>query len=275
MSDAILEVIHVKKHFPIRSGLIKHKIQNVHAVDDVSFSVEREKTLAVVGESGSGKTTLANLIMKFEDMTDGDILFNGESIKGITNQTVKEYRRSVQMVFQDPSSSLNPSKTLEQIIEEPMIIHGIGNNASRKKRVAKLMDIVELPASFAKRNPHTLSGGQKQRVGVARAIALNSKLIVLDEPTSALDVSVQAKVIELLEDIQKELGLTYFFITHDLALVRNFAHDVVVMNKGKVVEKGTVDEVFTNPKDPYTLNLLRAIPVVGPEDEAYLAELGV
>ncbi len=273
MSEVILEVRQAKKYFPIRSGLFNKETKLVKAVDDVSLKVERGKTLAVVGESGSGKSTLANLIMKFETLTEGDILFKGRSIEEIGAKDIKQYRRDVQMVFQDPSSSLNPTKTLAQIIEEPMLIHGIEDSASRKKRVAELLEIVKLPANFADRYPHTLSGGQKQRIGVARAIALNSELIVLDEPTSALDVSVQATVIELLEEIQRELGLTYFFITHDLALVRNFAHNVVVMQNGKVVERGEVDDIFTNPTDPYTRKLIKAIPVVGPEEEAYLESI--
>ena len=177
------------------------------------------------------------------------------------------------MVFQDPASSLNPRKTLRQIIEEPLIVHNIGTPQERQKRVDRLLDIVELPASFAKRYPHTLSGGQKQRVGIARAIALRPPLILLDEPTSALDVSVQAKIVTLLENIQKEFQLTYFFITHDLALVRNFAHDAIVMNRGKIVEQGTVEEIFRNPRDPYTRKLLKAIPVVGPQEEAYIASI--
>ena len=273
MSEAILEAIDVKKHFPIRSGWFKKEEKIVKAVDGVSFKVEKGKTLAVVGESGSGKSTLANLIMKFEEITDGEILYKGKSVADIGPSELKQYRREVQMVFQDPSSSLNPSKTLAQIIEEPMIVHGVGTKEERRKRVAELLEIVKLPAEFAGRYPHTLSGGQKQRIGVARAVALQSELIVLDEPTSALDVSVQATVIELLNNIQKELGLTYFFITHDLALVRNFAHDVIVMNKGKIVESGSVEEIFSHPKDPYTKKLLQAIPVIGADEEAYIQSI--
>ena len=273
MSEILLEVKHAKKYFDIKSGLLKKTSKVVKAVDDVSFTLEKGKTLAVVGESGSGKSTLANLIMSFETLTDGEIFFKGQPIEDIVRKNVKKYRRDVQMVFQDPSSSLNPSKTIGHIIEEPMIIHEVGNHSERKKRVAELMDLVQLPAEFLNRYPHMLSGGQKQRVGVARAVALNSELIVLDEPTSALDVSVQAKVIELLEEIQEELGLTYFFITHDLALVRNFAHDVLVMNKGKIVERGTVEDIFTSPEDPYTKKLLKAIPTVGPEEEAYIQSI--
>lgn len=270
MDDYILKVNNLKKYYPIKKGLFKKSSDYVKAVDDISFNVKRGRSLAVVGESGSGKTTLANTIMKFESITAGQIFFNGTLINDIPKDKIKGYRRNVQMVFQDPSSSLNPRKTLSQIIEEPLIIHNIGDRKSREKRAHELLSIVQLQAAFADRYPHTLSGGQKQRVGIARAIAMKPEFIILDEPTSGLDVSVQAKIIKLLEDIQKEFNLTYFFITHDLALVRNFAHDAIVMHKGKIVEKGTVEEIFKNPKDLYTRRLIKAIPVVGPEEEAYI-----
>lgn len=270
MDDYILKVNNLKKYYPIKKGLFKKSSDYVKAVDDISFNVKRGRSLAVVGESGSGKTTLANTIMKFESITAGQIFFNGTLINDIPKDKIKGYRRNVQMVFQDPSSSLNPRKTLSQIIEEPLIIHNIGDRKSREKRAHELLSIVQLPEAFADRYPHTLSGGQKQRVGIARAIAMKPEFIILDEPTSGLDVSVQAKIIKLLEDIQKEFNLTYFFITHDLALVRNFAHDAIVMHKGKIVEKGTVEEIFKNPKDLYTRRLIKAIPVVGPEEEAYI-----
>lgn len=270
MDDYILKVNNLKKYYPIKKGLFKKSSDYVKAVDDISFNVKRGRSLAVVGESGSGKTTLANTIMKFESITAGQIFFNGTLINDIQKDKIKSYRRNVQMVFQDPSSSLNPRKTLSQIIEEPLIIHNIGDRKSREKRAHELLSIVQLPEAFADRYPHTLSGGQKQRVGIARAIAMKPEFIILDEPTSGLDVSVQAKIIKLLEDIQKEFNLTYFFITHDLALVRNFAHDAIVMHKGKIVEKGTVEEIFKNPKDLYTRRLIKAIPVVGPEEEAYI-----
>ena len=270
MDDYILKVNNLKKYYPIKKGLFKKSSDYVKAVDDISFNVKRGRSLAVVGESGSGKTTLANTIMKFESITAGQIFFNGTLINDIPKDKIKGYRRNVQMVFQDPSSSLNPRKTLSQIIEEPLIIHNIGDRKSREKRAHELLSIVQLPEAFADRYPHTLSGGQKQRVGIARAIAMKPEFIILDEPTSGLDVSVQAKIIKLLEDIQKEFNLTYFFITHDLALVRNFAHDAIVMHKGKIVEKGTVEDIFKNPKDLYTRRLIKAIPVVGPEEEAYI-----
>lgn len=270
MDDYILEVKNLKKYYPAKTGFLKKTAKYVKAVDDISFNVNRGRTLAVVGESGSGKTTLANTIMKFESITSGEIYFNGNLVNDISKDNMKNYRRNVQMVFQDPSSSLNPRKTLAQIINEPLIIHNIGDRESRNKRVAELLSIVELPANFAGRYPHTLSGGQKQRVGIARALAINPEFILLDEPTSGLDVSVQAKIIKLLENIQKQYNLTYFFITHDLALVRNFAHDVIVMNEGKIVERGAVEDIFKNPADSYTRKLLKAVPVVGAEEEAYI-----
>lgn len=273
-NNVLIKVENVTKVYQTYKGFFGNRPgPAVKAVNNVSFDLERGKTLAVVGESGSGKTTLANMILKFEPITEGDILFNGESIQTIGPDSIKAFRRQVQMVFQDPASSLNPSKTLAQIIEEPMIVHGVGDSQSRKERVRELLDIVELSDNFADRYPHTLSGGQKQRVSIARAIALQSELIVLDEPTSALDVSVQATIIELLEDIQQDFGLTYFFITHDLALVRNFAHDAIVMKDGELVESGPVADIFANPQEEYTKKLLKAIPAVTPEEEAYLAAL--
>lgn len=274
MSELVLEIKDLTKIYQTKKNWFSQDNPKiVKAVDNVSFNLERGKTLAIVGESGSGKTTMANMILKFESITEGDILFKGRSIQEIGKQDIKQYRHDVQMVFQDPSSSLNPSKTLADIIKEPLIIHQIGDENSRNKRVKELLDIVELPADFAGRYPHTLSGGQKQRVGIARAIALNSELIVLDEPTSALDVSVQDKIILLLERIQKEFNLTYFFITHDLALVRNFAHDAIVMKEGQLIERGSVEDIFRNPQQEYTRKLLKAIPVVTPEEEAYIASL--
>ncbi|MFA6939979.1 MAG: ATP-binding cassette domain-containing protein [Clostridiaceae bacterium] len=270
MEDNILEVKNLKKYYPVKTGFFQKTSKYVKAVDDISFIVKRGRSLAVVGESGSGKTTLANTIMKFESITSGVIYFNGKLVNDISKDNIKNYRRNVQMVFQNPSSSLNPRKTLAQIIKEPLIIHNIGDKESRNKRVAELLSIAELPANFAERYPHTLSGGQKQRVGIARALAINPEFILLDEPTSGLDVSVQAKIIKLLENIQKQYNLTYFFITHDLALVRNFAHDAIVMNEGKIVERGNVDDIFKNPTDSYTRKLIKSVPVVGPEEEAYI-----
>ncbi len=271
MSDTIVEFSHVCKYFGGESSLFGHQKKLVKAVDDVSFSIERGKTFAVIGESGSGKTTMARLLMKFETITDGVITVDGTDITTITEkQALKEFRKKVQIVHQDPTSSLNPRKTLKEIIEEPLIVHGVGTKTERLQRVKDLMDVVQLPQSFLERYPHMLSGGQKQRIGVARAIALNSPIIILDEPTSALDVSVQSRVIELLQNIKNEYKITYFFITHDLALVKNFADDVIIMQQGKLVEQGKVQQIFDHPDKMYTKKLLKAIAVVNPEEQAYL-----
>lgn len=271
MNDYIIEFSNVKKYFQLSQGGLGKNRKIVKAVDDVSFKVRRGATFAVIGESGSGKSTMAKMLMKFEEVTDGKILVDGEDISKMKDKdTLRSYRRKVQIVHQDPTSSLNPRKTIKEIIEEPLIVHRMGSAAERLERVRELIQVVDLPVSFLDRYPHMLSGGQKQRVGIARAIALNSKLIVLDEPTSALDVSVQSKVIDLLKRIQKEFNLTYVFITHDLALVKNFADYVIIMQKGNLVEEGSTEELFNNPKQQYTRKLLKAIPVIGDEEQAFL-----
>lgn len=269
-NQPILEVQGLKKDFIVKSKKRGEK-KIVHAVSDVSFTMQRGSTLAVVGESGSGKTTLAKMIMRFEEITDGHIFFNGEDISTVKGKVaVKTFRRKIQMVHQDPTSSLNPSKTIRQIIEEPLIVHQYGDTKKRAEKVAELIQVVELPLDFLNRYPHMLSGGQKQRVGIARAIALDSELIILDEPTSALDVSVQAKIICLLEDLQAKYQLSYLFITHDLALVKNFADDVIVMQLGNLVEHGKVEEIFHHAQETYTKKLLKSIPVVEPAEQEYL-----
>lgn len=275
MTETILEIKNVTKNYEMKEGFLNRKVHVVQAVKNVSFKVQKGQTFAVVGESGSGKSTLANLIMKFTDVTQGDILFKNQSLLNLTPQDLNKYRQQAQMVFQDPSSSLNPSKTVRQIIEEPMIIHNIGDYNSRGKRVEELLEIIRLPKSFIDRYPHTLSGGQKQRIGIARAIALNCDLLILDEPTSALDVSVQATIIKLLEDIQSEFGMTYFFITHDLALVKNFCDKAIVMKSGEIVERGLVQEIFNQPKEEYTKKLIKAIPVISKEENEFLDAIGV
>ena len=268
-NQPILTVEGLNKEFIVQSKKREKKV--VHAVQDVSFTMQRGTTLAVVGESGSGKTTLAKMMMRFESITSGKIYFNGTDISTITGKKeLKQFHKQIQMVHQDPTSSLNPSKTIRQIIEEPLIVHQYGNKAERLEKVKELIQVVELPLEFLDRYPHMLSGGQKQRVGIARAIALDSELIILDEPTSALDVSVQAKIIVLLEELQKKYHLSYLFITHDLALVKNFSDDVIVMQLGKLVEHGDVETIFHHSKELYTKKLLKSIPVVEPEEQAYL-----
>lgn len=270
MDNNLLELDHVKKYFYVKNRR-ERKRQVVKAVNDISFTVARGSTMAIVGESGSGKTTLAKLIMKFEEPDEGEIRFNAKPLSQLAGKAeMKAYRSQVQMVHQDPASSLNPSKTIGQILEQPLIVHRSGNKEQRKQRMAELMELVELPADFLGRYQHMLSGGQKQRVGIARAIALNSELIVLDEPTSALDVSVQARIITLLKKLQSALQLTYVFITHDLVLVKNFADEVVVLQQGNLVESGSVADVFAAPGEPYTRKLIKSVPVVSREEEEYL-----
>lgn len=269
MSQNILEVKNLKKYFPIYKGLLRKKTGEVKAVDDISLSIKKGETVAVVGESGSGKTTFARTLMRFIEPTEGVISFDGQDITSINLNTLKKLRQDMQMVHQDPSSSLNPRKRIKDILAEPLIIHNVGDRKSREKRVRELINIVELPEEFLYRFPHSLSGGQKQRIGIARALALNPKFIVLDEPTSALDVSVQAKIIALLKRLQKEFNLTYLFITHDLSLVRNIADTVYVMYLGSVVESADVETLYTNPRHPYTQSLLSSIPVVS-DDEYYM-----
>lgn len=265
-----MEIKSIKKYFPVTKGLMKKKVGDVKAVDDISLSIPRGKTIAIVGESGSGKTTLLKTVMRFYELTNGEIWFDGENIANLDEKSLKRLRGNMQMVFQDPSTSLNPRKRIIDILEEPLIVHKKGNRSERLAQLEKLIQLVELPKEFLYRYPHSLSGGQKQRIGIARALALNPKFICLDEPTSALDVSVQAKIIELLKKLQKELGLTYLFITHDLSLVRNFADYVGVMYLGTLVEYGEVQSLFEHPLNPYTQSLLSSIPVVSDEEQNML-----
>jgi oligopeptide transport system ATP-binding protein len=268
MENYILQVENLKKYFPIHKGFFKKKVGDVKAVDDISLNIKAGSTLAIVGESGSGKTTLAKAIMRFYSLTEGNVIFDGKDISNISEQQLKKLKQDMQMVHQDPSSSLNPRKKIKDILEEPLIIHNIGNKSSRQQRVEELLEIVELPKDFLYRYPHSLSGGQKQRIGIARALALNPKFIVLDEPTSALDVSVQAKIIALLKKLQEQFNLTYFFITHDLSLVRNFADQVGVMYLGSIVEYGDVKTLYSKPQNPYTQSLLSSIPVVSDDEQS-------
>lgn len=270
MSEAIMEIKAVKKYFPIYKGLLKRKIGEVKAVDDITLKVPKGKTIAIVGESGSGKTTFLKTVMRLHEPTSGELWFDSKDITKIHDKALKSLRSDMQMVYQDPSSSLNPRKRIIDILEEPLIVHGKGNRQERIARLEELIELVELPKDFLYRYPHSLSGGQKQRIGIARAIALNPKFICLDEPTSALDVSVQAKIIDLLKKLQSELGLTYLFITHDLSLVRNFADFVGVMYLGAIVEYNDVRSLFENPLHPYTQSLLSSIPVVSEDEQKML-----
>jgi peptide/nickel transport system ATP-binding protein len=266
VSEPLVEVHDLVKHFPIRQGiLLQRQVGAVQAVDGVSFDVQRGETLGLVGESGCGKSTTARLVTRLIDPTSGSIKFDGHEIAGMSRSQLKPLRREMQMIFQDPYSSLNPRKTVGSIIGEPFQIHGIEHDdKKRKKLVQELMDTVGLNPEHYNRLPHQFSGGQRQRIGVARAIALKPKLIVADEPVSALDVSIQAQVINLLRDLQRELGLTIIFIAHDLSVVRHVCDRVAVMYLGKIVELASSDELYAHPRHPYTGALLSAVPVPDP-----------
>ncbi|KQS15647.1 MULTISPECIES: ABC transporter ATP-binding protein [unclassified Frigoribacterium] len=253
-----IKVENLSKVYKIRQG--GFKTTELRAVDDVSFAIPRGTTMALVGESGSGKSTVAKLVLQLESITSGTVAIDGQSVGALTGKDLFDFRRRVQPVFQDPYGSLDPMYSVGNTIAEPLVTHGIGDRSSRQARVRELLDQVSLPASTVNRYPNELSGGQRQRIAVARALALKPDVIVLDEAVSALDVLVQGQVLDLLTDLQTELGLTYLFITHDLAVVRLIADNVSVMQKGRVVEAGTTDEIFANPAQQYTRELLEAIP---------------
>jgi oligopeptide/dipeptide ABC transporter ATP-binding protein len=263
----LLEVRGLKKHFTVTKGLFGEKTA-VKAVDDVSFSVMPKESFAVVGESGCGKTTLGRLILALESPTAGQVLFDGNDIYKMKSADLRRLRREMQVIFQDPFSSLNPRMTVEQIISEPFIIHDeYKNPAERRKRLTHLCDACGISQSHLGRHPHEFSGGQRQRVGIARALALNPKLLVADEPVSALDVSIQAQILNLLKDLQKELSLTYVFISHDFSVVRHLCTRIAVMYLGKIVETADSEGLFNDPQHPYTEALLSAVPIPDPNIE--------
>ncbi|MEU8529004.1 MULTISPECIES: ABC transporter ATP-binding protein [Streptomyces] len=260
----LLQVTDLAKHFPIRSGAFRSGGGAIKAVDGVGFSVDAGQTLGLVGESGCGKSTTGRLLMRLMDPTSGSIRLDGREIAGLRGSELQEYRRRVQMVFQNPSSSLNPRQSVGGAIAAPLLAQRIAPPGGVKARVRDLMDRVGLRPDHYNRFPHEFSGGQKQRVGIARALALDPRLIICDEPVSALDVSVQAQVINLLEDIQRDTGVAYLFIAHDLSVVRHFADRIAVMYLGKIMEQGTTEEVFGSPAHPYTRALLSAVPQPDP-----------
>jgi oligopeptide/dipeptide ABC transporter ATP-binding protein len=263
--ETLMEVKDLYKHFPIHAGFFRRQVGAVKAVDGISFDVMRGETLGLVGESGCGKSTTARLLLRLVDPTSGSINFNGREISSIRGSELKNLRREMQMIFQDPYSSLNPRKTVGTIISDPFIIHGINQTkAERKQAVQALMDTVGLNPEHYNRYPHEFSGGQRQRIGVARALALKPKVIVADEPVSALDVSIQAQVLNLLRDLQRDLGLTLIFIAHDLSVVRHMCDRVAVMYLGRVVELATSDQLYAHPRMPYTGALMSAVPVADP-----------
>jgi oligopeptide/dipeptide ABC transporter ATP-binding protein len=264
----LVEVENLKMYFPIRSGLVLDRhVGDVRAVDDVSFEIRRGETLGLVGESGCGKSTVGRTLLRLYRPTAGRIVFDGQDITALGERELQPLRRRMQIVFQDPFASLNPRHSVGRIVGEPLRVHGLTRGRSTARRVRELLEIVGLPADAATRYPHEFSGGQRQRIGLARALSLNPDFVVADEPVSALDVSIQAQIVNLMEELQAEFGLTYLFIAHDLAVVRHISDRIAVMYLGWIVEVSPAEELYDSPMHPYTISLLSAVPIPDPEVE--------
>jgi oligopeptide transport system ATP-binding protein len=264
-NGVLLAVNDLHKHFPVKQGiLIERTVGEVKAVDGVTFEIREGETLGLVGESGSGKSTTGYCILQLLKPTSGSIRFLDQELTTLGREELRRMRREMQIVFQDPYASLDPRMTVGDIVAEPLVVHKVGNKTRRRETVRQLLDVVGFNPNFTNRYPHEFSGGQRQRIGIARALALNPKLIVCDEPVSALDVSIQAQILNLLKDLQRDFGLTYLFIAHDLAVVRAMSDRIAVMNQGKLVEAGPAEQVYTNPQDDYTKALLAAVPIPDP-----------
>ncbi|HEY5053157.1 MAG TPA: ATP-binding cassette domain-containing protein [Solirubrobacterales bacterium] len=266
-AESLVEISNLVKHFPIKKGLlIDREVDQVRAVDDVSLTINRGETLGLVGESGSGKSTLCRAVLQLLTPTSGSVHFEGEEIAGLSRRQMRPFRRQMQMIFQDPYASLNPRKRVGQIVGDPLKLQGVASGGELRGQVQELLERVGLSSEHYNRFPHEFSGGQRQRIGIARAIALKPKLIVADEPVSALDVSIQAQVINLLDDLQDELGLTYLFVAHDIGVVRHISDRIAVMHNGKIVETGSADQVCEQPSDAYTKQLLASVPIPDPRE---------
>jgi oligopeptide transport system ATP-binding protein len=263
--ERLLEVTDLVKHFPVKRGvLVDREVDRVRAVDGVSFGIERGETLGLVGESGSGKSTACRAILNLVAPTSGSVRFEGREVAGLSRRAMRPLRRQMQMIFQDPYASLNPRKRVGQIVGEPLRLQGVATGAELRRRVEALLDRVGLAAEHYDRFPHEFSGGQRQRIGIARALAPEPKLVICDEPVSALDVSIQAQIVNLLDDLQDELGLTYLFVAHDIGVVRHISDRIAVMHEGRIVEQGSADQVCEQPRDRYTRELLAAVPIPDP-----------